>query len=170
MTTMPDIYVMQENVWNSFAMKILGRRLVILLSGAVDSILLKGSMHQLAWLIGHELGHHYAGHLDFKRKLASLGNWCIWVRLWYSRRAEFTCDRIGLYCSGALKDSQLALMNATVGAQLAGQVNLAEAVNQWQQHRNEFFVRYRTLYSTHPHHLCRLENLALASAEFGVAR
>jgi Zn-dependent protease with chaperone function len=166
----PDVYIMQQNVWNAFAAKIFGRRMVVLLSGAVDSILLKGNMQQMAWLIGHELGHHYAGHLDFSRKLANVGNWCIWLKLWYSRRCELTCDRIGLFCAGGFKESQLALMNATVGAQLANQVNVSEAINQWQQHRGEFFVRYRTLYSTHPHHLCRLEQLALASSEFGFSR
>src|SRR3954471_6118290 len=85
-----DVYLMQQNVWNAFAMKIWGRRMVVLLSGAVDSILLKGNMQQMAWLVGHELGHHYAGHLDFSRRIAALGNWCIWLRLWYSRRCELT--------------------------------------------------------------------------------
>ncbi len=165
-----DVYVMQQNVWNAFAMRIWGRRMVVLLSGAVDSILLKGNMRQLAWLVGHELGHHRAGHLDFSRKLANLGDWCIWLKLWHSRRAELTCDRAGLYCAGSLEASQLALMNATVGAQLAAQANVEEAVRQWHQHRREFFVRYRTLYSTHPHHLARLDHLATAAAELGIGR
>ena len=43
---------------------------------------------------------------------------------------------------------------------------LTAAINQWQQHRPEFFVRYRTLFDA-SHHLARLENLALASAELG---
>ncbi len=166
----PDVYVMQQNIWNAFATKILGRRMVVLLSGAVDSILLKGDLRQMAWLVGHELGHHHAGHLDFKRKLANLGDWCIWLKLWYSRRAELTCDRIGLYCVGSLQASQLALMNATVGAQLAAQVNVAEAIQQWHQHRGEFFVKYRTLYATHPHLLARLDNLRSSAAEFGLVR
>ena len=166
----PDVFILQQNVWNAFATKIVGRRMVVLLSGAVDSILLKGNMQQLAWVIGHELGHHYAGHLEFSRKLANVGGWCVWLKLWYSRRAELTCDRIGLYCAGSFKDSELALMNATVGAQLASQVNVTEAINQWQQCRGEFFVRYRTFYSTHPHHLARLEQLARASSEFGLSR
>jgi Zn-dependent protease with chaperone function len=166
----PDVYVMQENIWNSFAMKIWGRRMVVLLSGAVDSILLKGNMQQMAWLVGHELGHHRAGHLDFSRKLANLGDWCIWLKLWYSRRAELTCDRAGLYCAGSLEASQLAMMNATVGAQLAAQANIEEAVRQWNQHRNEFFVKYRTLYSTHPHHLARLEHLAFSAVDLRIAR
>jgi Zn-dependent protease with chaperone function len=165
---MPEVYVMQQNVWNSFATKIFGRRMVVLLSGAVDSILLKGDMQELSWLVGHELGHLWAGHLNMSQKLAKLGGWLIWVNLWHSRRAEFTCDRVGLYCSGSLKSSQLAIINATVGAQLAGRVNIGEAMNQWQQHSGEFFVKYRTLYSTHPHLLARLDYLNNAAAEFGM--
>jgi Zn-dependent protease with chaperone function len=165
----PDVYVLQYNVWNAFATKIFGQRMVVLLSGAVDSILLKGDMSQLTWLVGHELGHHWAGHLNFSQKIAKLGNWLIWVALWHSRRAEFTCDRVGLYCAGSLKASQLALINATVGAQLAAKVNVEEAANQWEQHSSEFFVKYRTLYSTHPHLLARLVYLNQAARELGMA-
>ena len=165
----PAVYVMQENVWNALALKLAGRRSVVLLSGTVDSVVLKGNRHQLTWLVGHELGHHAAGHLDFKRRLAGLGGWVIWLYLWYSRRAEFTCDRVGLYCAGSLHASQRALLNATVGAQLADQVNVAEAIAQWNGYRQEFFVKYRTLYSTHPHLLARLEQLAAAAQEFGLA-
>jgi Zn-dependent protease with chaperone function len=164
----PDVYVMQQNTWNAFAAKILGRRMVVLLSGAMDSLLLKGDLREVAWVLGHELGHHRAGHLDLPRKLAAAGDWCIWLRLWYSRRAELTCDRIGLYCSGSLQHSQLALVNATVGAQLASQVNVAEAIQQWRQHQGEFFVKYRTFYAAHPHLLARLDHLTAAAAEFGL--
>ncbi len=165
----PDVYVIQHNVWNAFATKIFKRRMVVLYSGAVDSILLKGDLKQMAWLVGHELGHHWAGHLDFPQKLARAGGWLIWVNLWHSRRRELTCDRVGLYCAGSLKASQLALMNATVGAQLADKVNLAVAQQQWQEHRREFFVKYRTLYATHPHLLARLDHLASSASELGIA-
>lgn len=165
----PDVYLMQANIWNAFATKIWGRRMVVLFSGAVDSILLKGDLQQLTFVVGHELGHHRAGHLDFSRKLANLGDWLVWVKLWYSRRAELTCDRMGLYCTGSLRSSQLALLNATVGAQLAAQVNAEAAVDQWRRCRSEFFVQYRTLYSTHPHLLARLDLLTQAAAELGLA-
>ena len=164
----PEVYVLRQNVWNAFATRFLGRSVVVLLSGAIDSILLKGDMEQFTWLVGHELGHHRAGHLHFWRKPASLGNWCVWVRLWYERRCELTCDRLALYCVGKLQPSQRALMNATVGAQLAAEVNLIEAMQQWQQHEGEFFVKYRTLYSTHPHLLCRLKHLQMAALELGI--
>lgn len=166
----PEVYVLQHNVWNAFATKIFGRRMVVLFSGAVDSILLKGDVQQLAYLVGHELGHHWAGHLNFSQKLAKLGNVVPWLWLWHSRRAELTCDRVGLYCAGSLKPAQLALLNATVGAQLANRVNAGQAMEQWRQHSGEFFVRYRTLYSTHPHLLARLEHMTEAAREFGMTR
>ena len=164
----PEVYVLQENVWNAFATKIFGHRVVVLLSGAVDSILLKGGEQELAWLVGHELGHHWAGHLDLSQKLAKVGDLFVWLALWHSRRAELTCDRVGLYCAGSLKASQRALINATVGAQLADQVDPLTAAAQWQEHRREFFVRYRTLYASHPHLLARLDHLTQAAAELNL--
>lgn len=165
----PAVYVLQQNVFNAFAAKLGGGRIVVLLSGAVDSILLKGDTHQIAFLVGHEFGHHLAGHLDTRHRLAHLGAWLIWVYLWYSRRREITCDRVGLYCCGSLKAALAAMANMTVGAQLASHVNIDEAVRQWQYHRGEFYVKYRTVYSTYPHHLWRMEELQKAASELGVA-
>ena len=165
----PEVYVLQESIWNAMAYKVAGKRKVVLFSGAVDSILHTGNLRQLAWLIGHEIGHHAAGHLDWTKALVAPGNIFIWFALWYSRRREFTCDRIGLYCAGCLESSKLAVVNMTVGSQLAANVNVAEAVRQWEAHKKEFFVRYRTLYSTHPHNLVRLKNLEESHAELDMA-
>ncbi|MSU84831.1 MAG: M48 family peptidase [Pedosphaera sp.] len=166
----PTIYIIQENTWNALAMRITGKRLVVLFSGAVDSILNKGSLTQLAWVIGHEMGHHYAGHLDFWRSMTvQLGSWFVWVRLWHSRRCEFTCDRYGLACAENLQESLRTVCNMSVGSHLAPQVDIEEAIAQWNRHRSEFFVRYRTIYSTHPHTLCRLDQLKKAAHELGVS-
>lgn len=165
---LPEIYVQQDSLWNAFAMRLLGTPVVVLYSGVIDSILLKGDHRQLAFVVGHELGHHYAGHLGWKHFFASWGSWCIWPRLWYSRRREFTCDRYGLACAGSLEAAQRAICNMAVGAQLADRVNVHEATRQWSARRGEFFVRYRALYSTHPHTLDRLATLPAAAAELGV--
>lgn len=166
---MPDIHVMQHSVWNAMASKLAGHRYVVLYSGALDSILLKGDMSQVAWLVGHELGHHFAGHLDFVTRCRLLGGWFPWLLLWYNRRRELTCDRVGLYCAGSLQASQRALANATAGAQLGGQVNIAAAIQQWEGHHSEFFVLYRVFYSSYPPLLWRLQALQQAAAEFDVA-
>ncbi len=36
--------------------------------------------------------------------------------------------------------------------------------------QNICFVKYRTLYATHPHHLARLDHLSGAAAELGIVR
>lgn len=166
---LPSIYVLQNNVWNSFAMKLAGKKVVVLLSGAIDAILLKGSKKQLAWLIGHELGHHFAGHLNFWRRIvSSMGSWFFWIYLWYNRRCELTCDRYGLACAGSLEDSIRAICNMTVGAQLASELNVDEALVQWDLYRSEFFVKYTTIYSTHPNPLWRIEEIKKAARSLGI--
>jgi len=164
----PAVYVMQQNVWNAFAAILAGKRYVVLYSGAIDSLLLKGSKAQLAWLIGHELGHHFSGQLDFTRRMiVGMGAWLPWIDLWYSRRCELTCDRYGLACSASLIESLRATCNMSVGAQLAQSVDIAQAIGQWHRHRGEFFVWLRTVSSTHPQTLWRMEALVDAAREMG---
>jgi Zn-dependent protease with chaperone function len=164
----PEVYVVQHNVWNAFAAKLAGRRLVILYTGAIDSILLTGDLEQLTWLVGHEIGHHAAGHTRWTHTLAAPGAWFFWVFLWYSRRRELTCDRIGLYCVGNVRSSLLALSNLTAGAQLARKVNVERAMEDWVACRGEFFVKYSTFYSTHPPLLWRFLHLRESAAELGI--
>jgi Zn-dependent protease with chaperone function len=166
--SLPEIYVVQDSIWNAFAARLIGAKVVVLNSALVDAILLKGDHRELAFIVGHELGHHYAGHVGFRHFVANWGGWLIWARLWYSRRCEFTCDRYGLLCAGSLDAAQRAICNMAVGAQLASRVDIGQARQQWESRRGEFFVRYRALYSTHPHVLDRLTTLERAAAELSV--
>ena len=164
----PDVYVLQDSVWNAFAAKLAGKRIVVLLSGAVDAILLKGDMAQVSWIVGHEIGHHAAGHFGIGHILICMGGWIPQLLLWYRRRGELTCDRIGLYAAGSSRAAIGAMANMTVGAQLADQLNIEDAIKQWNDHRREFFVRYRVMYSGHPPHLARLEEIIKSAQELGI--
>jgi Zn-dependent protease with chaperone function len=165
----PDVYVMQSSLWNAFAAKFAGRRVVVLLSGAVDSVLRGGRREDLGFLLGHELGHHALGHLDWAQRLLAPGSWFVPVAFWHRRRMELSCDRIALTCAGDLELATRAIVNMTVGSCLAAETDVAEAIRQWEQHRGEFFVKYRTVYSLYPHHLWRLAELKQAAIELDVA-
>ena len=164
----PEVYVMQHNLWNAFAANLAGRRLVVLYTGAIDSLLLTGDLDQLTWLLGHQMGHHAAGHTRWTHLLALPGAWCFWIFLWYSRRRELTCDRLGLYCVGNLHSSLLALSNLTAGAQLARQLNVEQAMTDWVACRDEFFVWSSTIHSAHPPLLWRFLHLREAALELGI--
>jgi Zn-dependent protease with chaperone function len=165
--TAPTVYVLQDSAWNALAMKLAGRRMVVLLSGAVDSLLQQGDLSQLAFVVGHELGHHACGHLELRHRFLYLGGWLPPLLLWYRRRCELTCDRIGLHCAGNLQASLTALANMTVGAHLAQAVNIDTAIDQWERYRQETFVRWRTLYASHPPKLWRLAALQAAAPILG---
>jgi len=165
----PEVYVMQHCVWNAFAARFAGKGVVVLLSGAVDSILEGGRREDLGFLIGHELAHHALNHLDWKHRLLILGQWVApWVGFWHRRHQELSCDRVALACTGDLPLCLRAVTNMTVGARLAAETNVDEAIDQWERHKGEAVVLLRTLYSPYPHHLWRMASLRTAAREWGL--
>ncbi len=167
--TPPEVYVMQDSIWNAFAMRYGNKKMIVLLSGSVDSLLLKGEMTQLAWVVAHEMGHHLYGHLGFwNRFIEVCGILCPWVILWHRRRGELSCDRVAMYCIGSADASFKALANMTVGAQMADKVNKDEAIAQWHKNKGDFYCKYRSIYSTHPANTCRFAVLKETQAEFNI--
>jgi Zn-dependent protease with chaperone function len=156
----PECYVVQETVWNAFAARLVGPRpVVVLYSGAVDAVTRKGDLPALRWLVAHEVGHVAAGHLDFSRSLLRLGAWLPWFWLWHSRRCEYTSDRIAHYVTGDVEAGHRMLVYLGVGEENASSVNREVLQQQWNEHRDELFVRMGNVYSTHPPLLARLEYL-----------
>jgi len=153
----PTIYIIRESVFNAFAARIAGQRVVVMFSEAVDALIEGGGSRDVAFLLAHELAHHGLGHLDHVEKFVMMGNWFFWVGLWYSRCREASCDRVALALTRDRDLCKRAVVNMTIGTHLAKSTSVDAAIAQWRQHKNEFFVRYRTLYSTHPHNLYRIE-------------
>jgi Zn-dependent protease with chaperone function len=159
----PDVYVVQETVFNAFASKLAGRKIIVLYSGAIDSILRNGDDDDLAFLLGHEFGHIAAGHLSLIHRAQRLGAWFIWVGLWHRRRMELTCDRIGLELVGDRDRALRALAHMTVGSTLASELDVDVALEQLAEHEHEFFARYRVFYALYPSNLHRLRQLRQAA-------
>jgi Zn-dependent protease with chaperone function len=123
--TPPMAFVYNSHgVMNAMALRLIGRsRYIWLTSALIDA----DNDEQVRFVIGHELGHHAAGHLDTLPSLLKLpGHFIPLLGAAYSRGRELTCDRIGLAVSGNLDASRTALqmlacgsakLNATMNAQ-----------------------------------------------------
>jgi Zn-dependent protease with chaperone function len=91
----PRVFLYNSNgVMNAFARRLLGGRYVFLTSALVEV----QDDAQVRFVIGHELGHHAAGHLDpVKTIIMAPGHFVPFLGKAYSRTREYTCDNIGAW-------------------------------------------------------------------------
>jgi Zn-dependent protease with chaperone function len=119
----PRAFLYNSNgLLNAFARRLLGGRFVFLTSALVEA----SSDEQVRFVIGHELGHHAAGHLNPWKNLLKLPAHAVpFLAPAYSRQREFTCDAIGAHISNDLPVSRAALMMLGCGCgRLNGAMNL----------------------------------------------
>lgn len=114
----PKAFLYNSNgLLNAYARRLLGGRYVFLTSALVEV----ESDEQIRFVIGHELGHHAAGHLSTWRNFLRLPAYLIpFLRPAYSRAREYTSDRIGARLAKDRAVPQSALMMLGCGC---GRVN-----------------------------------------------
>ena len=111
----PEAFLFNSNgLFNAFARQVIGRKYLLLTSSLVDAT----TDEQVKFVIGHELGHHAAGHLSF------VGFWLRFparvipfLHKAYTRQCEFTCDKIGFYLSRDVNHSCSAIQMLGCGCQ-----------------------------------------------------
>lgn len=103
----PTTFIYNSNgLFNAFARRLLGGRYVFLTSALVDA----NNDAQVRFVIGHEIGHHAAGHLNPWLNTIKLPAFAVpFLGKAYSRSREYTCDSIGAYLSKDLHASRTAL-------------------------------------------------------------
>ena len=122
LTPAPKAFLYNSNgLLNAFARRVLGGRYVFLTSALVEA----SSDEQIRFVIGHELGHHAAGHLNpWLNTLKLPGHFVPFLAPAYSRAREFTCDAIGAHLSNDLPVSRSALLMLGCGCRrLNGALN-----------------------------------------------
>ncbi len=148
----PDIFIYNgSGLVNAFAVKFLSGKYIILMSDLVDLSLKRGKMNELAVIIGHELGHHAAGHTSiFRNLLLKPAYYVPFLGSAYGRACELTADRIGYVLAGDLSATQNALVALALGSEsLANDTNIDAFIAQEQKIPGLMGFIYN-IYSSHP--------------------
>lgn len=118
MTSVPEIFVVNSNgIVNAVAYRVLDGKYIFLYSSLVDLLLMKGHRKELDFILGHELGHYAAGHMQFwKRIFLFWGKLVPFVGAAYSRACELTADRIGHHFVDDTAVSKRALAAMALGS------------------------------------------------------
>ena len=155
MKKIPEVYVIQATVMNAFATKVIRRHYVVLYSHLVDAGLEAGDYDEVAMILGHEMTHHAAGHVRWYGFLR-LGFWLPLLYNFWSRRAEYTCDRAGLLLVNKLRPSLQGMTKLAVGRKLAASTSFEALRKQKEQVSTEVGPTIVEIFSTHPLTIKRL--------------
>ena len=124
MHEVPEVYIVEGNQLNAFAMKAAGKKMIFLLDDVVDACLRSGNPGTLTFIIAHELAHQALGHTSqvrayMRQMLKAL-----------SRKDEFTCDAVAGRVVNNADTSILALTILMTGPQLLKYVNMSALVER----------------------------------------
>lgn len=160
----PDTFVFNaDGMVNAFAVKFLKKKYVLLTAPSVELLLERGHPLELAAVVGHELGHHAAGHTGYWK-----GQFSFWTNMFlptlasaYSRACEHTCDRLGAAFAGEPKAMQTALVAIASGSR-AAPLNLEAFVAQ-EAEVPQLVAFLQEILSSHPRTTLRVRALQEAT-------
>lgn len=144
MAECPEIYIIEDNQQNAFAMKHGSRKIVVLIDDLVHGALSTGDPNVLRFLVAHELAHHALGHTAAIRSFISS------KYLPLSRLDEFSCDAVAHAATGDTAASRDALTLLLVGPQLFRRVNKEALEIQAREVSDDRYSRRAESGLTHP--------------------
>ncbi len=157
---MPEVFIMQDPTLNAFALGFLGKKSVVLHSATVEAM----KKSELEYIIGHEFAHIKCGHTNLLVLTSShrgvyvpiISELLRFVFLFWSRKAEYTCDRGGLLASRDSKAGIAAMCKLAVGPVLFKQMDIDHFLHQQMDlDQNEVAKLSETL-ATHPYLVKRI--------------
>jgi Zn-dependent protease with chaperone function len=148
----PAVFIVnRDGAVNAVAIKVLKDKYVLLFADLVDVMLAHGSTNELSSIVGHELGHHAAGHTAWwKGALLKPAMFIPFLGGAYSRACELTADRIGLYLCGDKDTACRGLIAYACGSRVLSPKTNVEAFKDQERALPWLFAFLLDLYSTHP--------------------
>jgi Zn-dependent protease with chaperone function len=144
----PKTFLYNSNgIFNAFARRLRGGRYVFLTSALVDA----DSDAQVRFVIGHELGHHAAGHLNpWMNALKLPAHFVPFLGRAYSRAREATCDNIGCYISKDFAVAQTSLQMLGCGCRRLNAEMNCEAFMEQEEMVPSIFGFLTEIFRSHP--------------------
>jgi len=106
-----ECYVYNDAEMNASCFSIESNIIIMVSSGLVNNM----KEDELAFVIGHEIGHYLFGHLDY-RELEREENELIDMKISRVYQShEISADRIGLICAGSIESSLRAIVKTVSG-------------------------------------------------------
>lgn len=160
----PEVFIVNsQGKVNAIAVKLLKSKYILLYSSLIDAMLSHNSLKELSAIIGHELGHHAAGHtVLWKIYLLGPARLIPFFVPAYSRACELTADRIGAYLCGDKESALRALITLACGSlSLSPKINI-DSFKQQENQLSGFFAFLNDMWASHP----RLTKRVMALAGF----
>ena len=144
----PKTFLYNSNgLFNAFARRLLGGRYVFLTSALVEA----DSDEQVRFVIGHELGHHAAGHLNPWLNFLMAPSYIVpFLMGAYSRAREYSCDSIGAYLSKDVAASRSSLQMLGCGCRRLNQAMNCEAFVAQEAMVPPIFGFLTEIFRSHP--------------------
>lgn len=113
----PEIFIVEDNQQNAFAIKHGSKRYVVLVDDIVHGAICTGNASVLNFILAHEIAHHALGHTGTLRSLITQHYKPL------SRLDEFSCDAVAHAILGDTNSAKDALALLLIGPQLFARVN-----------------------------------------------
>lgn len=166
-----EIMITQDPVMNAFAFGFMKPYTIVLNSGTVRY----ATREQLKAIIVHEMAHIKFRHTQMGtyssllRMVPGFGLLFGWLLDFWSRRAEFSADRLALAYLQDVRTVKDALICVHIGPDMAPAFN--DLAQQWQEYTtNSGFNRFTQTFSSHPFLVRRLQRLDAYSAAIKPAK
>ena len=160
-----NVFVVKRDTINAFATGSRAPYTVVLYTGLIEAL----DEEELAFVIGHELGHVMMGHTTLLTLIGQLGYQDYGTRglgvlfrmafLSWMRTGEYTADRAGLVACQNLNAALSTQLMLAVGRQKSRRIDLDAMIAHWKERDVGLSGDLGRVMSTHPGMEARIDRL-----------
>ena len=160
-----DVYVAKRPVVNAYAIGLKAPYAIVLYTGLIEAL----DRDELAYVIGHEMGHIQYRHTTILALTGQLGiqtfgvpvlgYFIRYIFLFWMRVSEYTADRAGLVACGRLDKALSTQLKLMVGTTRAANMDVRSIIRHWRDHDVGVAKQLSDVLSTHPGSDARMDKM-----------